>query len=452
MFASEIDVQFQRRRRERRAHLTAGASIVSKLVYMASRLLAIPLSLKILGSERYGLFLAVNSLVFWMVLGDLGLGSGLIPALAACLARGDRADAKRYISTACLAILVIGLVLCSVVILFSHSTWVERLLKVERHRVANDIPGLIVIVGASIAASLVGNVFSSIYSGLQEGYLAAWSSLAATLATLGGLEWMALRGGTLLSFGLLMTVPPILANAATAVYALGWRFPDLRPSFTSWNWDSFLQMARVGLPLFSVGIGDFVILHSANLIVASRFGAAAVPGYAVPYAIFNIVSSISYMIASPYWPAYTEAIAQGDWYWVSATARKVWLRTTALALSGGAGIILAGPLFLRWWAGPSAVPTRAMLCFLAIQSLTVIWTTNTSFLLIGMNRIRARVAIRFLAGLIYIGLLILLLPASGITAVPQASACAFLLEALISALVIRSHLLPKAFAAAGALT
>jgi len=87
-------------RRDRQAVKTAGANLVSLGANYAIRLAIIPLSLALLGTERYGLFLAVGSLVAWGGLADLGFAPGLVNVVARASGRDDREAIRRHISTA----------------------------------------------------------------------------------------------------------------------------------------------------------------------------------------------------------------------------------------------------------------------------------------------------------------------------------------------------------------
>ena len=79
---NEKEVEHLRRWRERQAWRTSRASVVARILSYAIRLAVIPLSLHLLGAERYGLWLTVGSLIAWMGVTDLGFSPGLLNALA----------------------------------------------------------------------------------------------------------------------------------------------------------------------------------------------------------------------------------------------------------------------------------------------------------------------------------------------------------------------------------
>ena len=67
-------------------------------------LIAVPLALHYLGKERFGIFTAVVAITAMVGFADLGLGNGLINAIAHAKGRGDLVIARRTISTALVAL------------------------------------------------------------------------------------------------------------------------------------------------------------------------------------------------------------------------------------------------------------------------------------------------------------------------------------------------------------
>ena len=59
--------------RYRRAGITASSSFVAKALNILISFLSVPLTIHYLGSERYGVWLTISSLLTWMALTDFGL-------------------------------------------------------------------------------------------------------------------------------------------------------------------------------------------------------------------------------------------------------------------------------------------------------------------------------------------------------------------------------------------
>ena len=69
--------------RYRRAGITASSSFIAKALNILISFLSVPLTIHYLGSERYGVWLTISSLLTWMALTDFGLsGNALVNVLA----------------------------------------------------------------------------------------------------------------------------------------------------------------------------------------------------------------------------------------------------------------------------------------------------------------------------------------------------------------------------------
>src|SRR5690349_19553868 len=98
--------------RLRRVVLTALVSAFSQGINVLTMLISVPLTLNYLGAERYGLWITISSLILLLGFADLGVGNGLLNAIAQANGRDDRHDAESYVSSA-------FFVLCGVTVLLA---------------------------------------------------------------------------------------------------------------------------------------------------------------------------------------------------------------------------------------------------------------------------------------------------------------------------------------------
>ena len=68
--------------RYRRVALTAISSAGARALTVVTMLIAVPLTLNYLGSERYGLWMTISSIILMMRFADLGMGLGLMNAVS----------------------------------------------------------------------------------------------------------------------------------------------------------------------------------------------------------------------------------------------------------------------------------------------------------------------------------------------------------------------------------
>ena len=79
-------------------HQIKGA-VAYKAVAMLASFLAIPLMIRYLGQEQYGVWSTLLTVMSWIVFFDLGVGNGLRNKVAEALARNDKKEAASYIAS-----------------------------------------------------------------------------------------------------------------------------------------------------------------------------------------------------------------------------------------------------------------------------------------------------------------------------------------------------------------
>src|ERR1019366_5487353 len=182
-------------------------------------------------------------------------------------------------------------------------------------------------------------VVSTTASALQEGYLGAYWQVAGSVASVGLLFVVARLGGGLLSYALVVSVPPLLAQGGLAAYLFGWRHRDLRPAWRCCERASLRALWGFAGPLTLLQLSSTAGLYSANLLIGNRLGAAAVPVYAVPYALYAAVNGVVWTIVYPFLPAFAEAAGRSDWGWVRKRVTHVFAVGVGIAISGGAVLV-----------------------------------------------------------------------------------------------------------------
>jgi len=439
--AAHITIDHLRRERERLAWLTAKVGVLARVVSYAARLVVIPLSLKLLGAERYGLWLTVGSLIAWLGMSDFGFSQGLVNAIAESSGRDDRAAIRRLVSTGFTLFALLSLILTLFVIPASSWRPLERLLGVAGNpALARDAHLLLLICGLFFAASLSLRAVDSVCQGLQEGYLAAGSAIGAAALNLVAVAVLYWRGASLSAFALAMAAPSLLATAALGVYLFVIRHPDLRPSLRHWERSALGTIVRFGGPLFVLQLANLAILYSMNLLIANLLGAGEVPRYSVPYSLFMIVAGLCYLIVQPYIPAYAEAFRRGDVAWIRRRALKSLAITTGLMATAGLVLVAVGRPLIRLWAGPSVVPETELLFLMTVFSVLLVSAATNGVLLIGLGRVWAKALLQIAASGIFVIAAWAMLPHLGLVAVPLAGIAAFIADPVISLLYALSFI------------
>ena len=156
------------RQRSQRLKLSILTSLLIKPLSFLIPIITVPLFLKYLGTEGFGLYNAVGALALWVGILNVGLNLGLINLLTECSIRDDRESARRYVSTLMLALagmILIGTAIWTVIVLSVN--W-HAVFDAKDPAVARQTPLAVWTAGVAMLVGMMSGLPNSIYSGYQE--------------------------------------------------------------------------------------------------------------------------------------------------------------------------------------------------------------------------------------------------------------------------------------------
>lgn len=379
------------RERYRRAALTAATSVVSRAVSLLALLISVPLTLHYLGTERYALWMAISSFLAVITSLDLGIGNGLVTAIAECHGRGDVDGARR--STASALVILTGLAVVAFLIFaaaYPFLSW-QRIFRIGSPQALAEAGPATAIFVACVLASLPLAVAGRVRVGYQRGFATEAWALVGTLLGFGGLlAAVAMRGGLpwlVLGF----SGGPVLAAALSGLSLFLRERPALRPRSGDFDRSRALRLLRTGLAFFVLQMAGAVAFSSDSLIAAQVLGPEAVTRFAVTARLFTIVSVAVGIALAPLWPAYGEAVARGDVGWV----RKALVRSLRVSVAVSLGLALVavaiGDRIIRLWVGSGIDPGLSLLLGLGLATVLMTAGSATSVFLNGVQAFRFQI-------------------------------------------------------------
>jgi len=351
--------------RKRRVLLSALAAGGAKAVSLLSLLITVPLTLGYLGPERYGLWMAIASLLGVLSFADLGLGFGLVNVLSSAEGLGDVTTSRRAVSNAFFMLVAVSVVLAvALIVSWQHLHW-GVLLNARSEATRAEVGTAMAVFLACFLAGLPLSVVNHGFAALQQGFrsslyqgLGSLLGLAAILAVVkarGGLDWLVLGASG----------APLVAGLLGAWDLYVRRRPDLRPRLEHASRQGALEVARLGGLFFVIQVAITVAFQADGLVLARILGPESVATYAVTQKLFLQVPFVLGYFLTPLWPAYAEALTRGDRAWVRRTLRKSLLLGFAVNVPAAAAIFFAAPFMLAAWVGGAVQPPVLLLLSLA---------------------------------------------------------------------------------------
>lgn len=386
-----ITIEDHRKRRVLNIIQSVVTNLGNKGVSMVVSFLSVPLTIRYLGPEQYGAWVTIGSLLAWLSLTDFGLGNGLTNAVTTA-AGEDRPDlARMHLSNGIFLLAAIAGVTGLVV--FAAWPFIDwaALFGIKSEAARAEIgPAMAAALGIFLLQFPLG-MAAKVYLAYQEGrignYWAATGNILSLVALLivththGGLIWLVIA----------LSGTSLMVNIANNLWVFVLHRPILSPRLRHVDFGTMRSLGKVGGKFFLIQIMALVVFQTDNLVVGHYLGSARVPEYSLTYTLFNYTSLPQAALFTYLWAAYTEAIARKDIAWVTRTFRlnlALGIAFTAVAVLAIA--FIARP-FIGWWAGPTVVPSSALIAWMAAWSIINAFTNPIACLLASAAHLRAQI-------------------------------------------------------------
>jgi O-antigen/teichoic acid export membrane protein len=383
-------VESRSQERYRRLAWTAGASALARVVSVGTSLASIPLTIGYLGTERFALWMTINSLMAMLIFADLGLGNGLMTAISESHGKEDMETARQYISSAFFMLLWMGMAV--VVILaasFGHVPW-AHILGAGAGAASGEAALAATVFFANFACNLPLGIVQRIQSGFQSGYTTnAWNTFGALLGFTGIVICARLHAGVpwlVLSFG----AGPVVATMMNGLQLFRSR-PDLLPQQKYFHWAVLRKLLAVGCGFVVLQAALAMAMGSDNFVIAHLLGPKAVAEYAVAMRIFTVVPGVLMMLVMPMWPAYGESVARGDTAWAMRALKRALLGIGAVTVTAALILTLSGRWIITLWVGNRFHPSLWLLGGMGLWMVLNSFANVVSVFLNSINRVHVQV-------------------------------------------------------------
>jgi O-antigen/teichoic acid export membrane protein len=413
--------------RNRRAMLTGSVAMLARFVQIGTSLITVPLTLKYLGNERFGLWMTISSVLAMAAFADFGVGNGVLNTVAKAYGKDDMEGVRKAVSSgfAVLSSIAVFLLL-SFFAIFWHINWGD-FFRVSSPLARLEAGPSLAVFATCFALNISMDVVQRVQLGLQQGYrYSLWQLCGSTMGFIGVLcgIWLHVSLPVLV---VAIAGAPILATTVNAIHFFGLVRPDLRPSRKFVSRIVIAQIAKLGGLFFVLQVVAAVSYSADNFIIARTLGAVNVPEYSIPQRMFALITMMSSMLIAPLWPAYGEAISRGDIRWVRHALGRSLLFVLAASCAASSLLLLFAPRLIYWWVGSRIHPPFLLLLGLAIWSVVECCGTALAMFLNGAAAVRFQIYVSVSFGVLCLAIKVPFARHYGLIAVPWATIISYLL-------------------------
>jgi O-antigen/teichoic acid export membrane protein len=414
-----------RERRLRGVFQGTASALVSRVLAILVSVISVPLTIGYLGSERYGAWVTIVSVVTFLSITDFGLASSLTNALGKAQAEDAHHVGQRLVSSTLLMLSLIALPMLVVASLVAPQISAYLFAHLQSAEDQAEIASAVTIALSIFALNLPLLVNARVLAAYQESALANLWTTIGNLGNLivllvviwfrGGLPWLVLG-----SFGF-----GLLVNVVCAVWLFGFYKPWLRPKLAGVDRVLMQSLFSDGWKFSVIGASWMINWQMDNMVIAHFLGATEVTPYAVTFSLFAIATGLQTLAYPSLWPAYTEAFAQRDYDWIRRTLRSNFKFSffTTIAIVGL--LTIFGSRIILLWAGPAAVPPFSVIIWMALWRLIYSTLLVGSCLLNAIGRLKGMTIYGTVTAILNLTLSILLAQTYGITGVIAGTVIAF---------------------------
>ncbi len=350
----------------------------------------VPLTLSYLGSEFYGIWMVLLSIVSWLSLFDIGVGNGLRNKLTGALTLGDKKLAKNYISTAYIFIACIGLLLVLISFLIIHYVNWEFIFNI-REQYFGQLKNMMYIYMSALILNFIFNLIGPILNAFQFSSLTNVTNILTSIFFIFLLFSTKSAKNNITVITFLYCISLIMSNVLVNVIFFI-KHKQYIPSLKYFNRKHIKDLLTLGGAFFIIQIAVLLIFTIDNFLVLQLLGPTFVSKYNVAFKLFSIFTIAYGILMAPLWSAYTEAYIKKDHKWIRKTFTV--LNYSLLPLCVGILLMIRfNRIFLKFWLPENSdlYPNFQLMFSLAIFVFISIWNNIYSFFLNGVNETNLQV-------------------------------------------------------------
>lgn len=413
--------------RTKRLVISAASAVVNKGIMLIVNLVSVPIMVRYLGAELFGIWAILSTTLTLLLTFDLGVSSSLTNFISEAYAHDDKDFAGTYSTTAFGIMTGLSLLLGLLAwIIWPWLHW-QQLFHLsspaESSMVSRAAAGALGVLLLGMPASLGAKILG----GYQElGISNAFAAAGGVLNLIGLLllVWMhaGLAALTIASCGILVAI-----NVVSVVWIWACHKPWLMPRFRHLTGDAARRLMGSGWKFFVLQIAALLSWGTDNFVITHYLGPAQVVPYNVTWRLAGYMMAAQALLTPSLWPAYSEAFVRGDIEWIRRTFRRTLLLTMSAAAVFAIVLALIGRQLIYLWASRVAVPSETLLLLMCLWILISTLMTSTVTILLAKGEVTLQVWCSITSALVNFALSIYLVQRMGAAGVILGTILAYLL-------------------------
>jgi len=352
--------------------------------------LLVPLSIKYLGVDNYGLWVTMFSFISWFSFFDFGIGNGLRNKLSQALANDNRLLAKQLVSTAYFIMALVVLILVAIFLCVSHLIDWNGIFK---YTGIENLEKLFQLAFIVFSINLVLKMVTSVYFANQKpsfsGLIDFFSQLIVLLSVYIAIQ---LENGSLFTYAIIIFLSQFAVLFVANIFSFQNKYAFMAPNLRCIKFKHSKSLFNLGFSFFLIQICFILIYSTDNFIINYYFGPDQVAVLNIAIKYFMIVTMAMSIILTPYWSAFTNAFELSDFKWIKKSFKKLTLLSLIAAFMIIIMIIFANYVYDFWIGDAVSIPFALTVC-IGISTFLKAFNLNSVMLINGLGKVRLQLIV-----------------------------------------------------------
>lgn len=380
-------------------------SIFFKGLAVAASFFILPIMIRYLGQEQFGVWSTLLSLMSWIVLFDLGIGNGLRNKISELMAKDEFDAAASYISS---GYSLIGILSLALFVIVAIGTFFVPWQKVFNTRTVSETVLTYTILAASffIFLNFWLSLINQVLNAVQKTSIVVFGQFLSNALALVVVFILAKTTSPSLLYLSIAYGASLITSSVTLSCWFYIRRKELMPRL-SLNVLHIRPLLYVGVQFFIIQIAVIVIFTTDKILITQLFSPSLVTQYEVVFKLFSIITLIHSLITSPLWSSYTDSYVRRDFVWIKKILRFQFI-IFALIIVAVILLVMMTKSIISIWIGNSIGVSMPLIISMGAFVIISTWNNIFSFFVNGIGKIKPQLYSSVIAMLLNIPLAILL--------------------------------------------
>ena len=279
----------------------ASVLIVSQVFSLLASMLLVPVALKCLGIDEYGVWITLTTIIGWFSFFDIGLGNGLRNKYAEAKALNKKDEINYYVSTTFFSLVIISFLIFLVYLVANaFVSWSAILAAPES--MEHDLKIVTAFVVITFCLKFVFNIIPVLLTSDQDPAIPALLNLISNLLSLLCIYILSKSNfNSFLSFGICLSLTQLFPYIVAFLFFFKTRYSGIMPKISNFKRTHVNAVLALGFRYFLIQLTGLVLYQTTNFIIAHVCSLKDVTEFNVSYKYITVLYIAFTTILNPFW-------------------------------------------------------------------------------------------------------------------------------------------------------